>query len=171
MRKRLHFEYFDNPSAEHYAMAQELRPDVLEPDELEIWDLIMPYLAMAGRLKPIYMHTAIEYCRVVSTINRLSKYLRDKRAEADEKPDNKLSGDTYMSYTRNGTQIKMRPEVGQINEARRMLRSYVGDFGLTPAAEKQLNALQLDMFGADKNQNPFAALTEADEHSYSHTLQ
>lgn len=130
--------------------AERLRPvDRLEEDELRVWDRIAPLLALHGYLNDLYLDTLVEYCRVVCKIDDLCKYLRKNK-------------DTYQSDTRNGTQHKSRPEVGQLNECRRMLRSYVGDFGLTPAARKQLNAVQLDLFDDDEI-NPFLDI----ERSYS----
>lgn len=135
---------------EHQDEAKRLRPSFrLEEDELAIWDRIAPLLALHGYLNDLFIDTLIEYCRVVSTIDRLAKYLRKE-------------GDTYKSQTRNGYQEKNRPEVGQLNEARRMLRSYVGDFGLTPQARRQLESAQMDMFGEDEF-NPFIQI----ERTYS----
>ena len=127
------YSYFTNPSDEHYAMADELRPDsILYADELLVWDRISPLLASLGRLHPWYIDTLCEYCRVIVSLAKNAKYLREE-------------GDVYEVSTRNGLQKKNRPEVGQRNEDRRMLRSYVGDFGLTPAAERQFDEVQSDI--------------------------
>lgn len=132
---------------EHLDEARRLRPtNRLVADELSVWDRIAPLLALNGHLNDLFVDTLVEYCRIVVTIDRLVKFLRHE-------------GDTYTSSTRNGFQIKNRPEVGQLNEARRMLRSYVGDFGLTPQARRQLeSALQMDLF--DDDENPFATIEQ-----------
>jgi phage terminase small subunit len=123
----------------------------LQPDELEIWDEIAPLLAMSQRLKPLYKYPLILLCKAIASEHRLTSFLNYTEI-----------GETYESSTRNGYQIKMRPEVGQLNEIRRVIRTYVGDFGLSPSAEKQLmNAMQLDLFDAEKNKNPFSQLDDA----------
>ena len=49
-------------------------------------------------------------------------------------------GETYSAETRNGMQIKSRPEVAQLNETWRQIRALASDFGMTPAAERALGA-------------------------------
>ena len=137
---------------EDYAEANRLRPSSrLEPDELAIWDRIAPLLAAHDYLNDLFIDSLVEYCRVICELDQTVKYLRD-------------NGKTYSSETRNGIQFKSRPEVGQLNELRRMLRSYVSDFGLTPQARKQLEAVQADLFNDDPEENPFIK----DEKTYSH---
>lgn len=132
--------------------ANRLRPsDRLESNELAVWDRIAPLLAAHEYLNDMFVDSLVEYCRVICDIDETVKFLRDK-------------GKTYSSETRNGMQIKSRPEVGQLNELRRMLRSYVSDFGLTPQARKQLEAVQADLFSDDDEpENPFIQ----DEKKYS----
>lgn len=128
---------------EDFAEANRLRPsDRLEPEELAIWDRIAPLLAAHDYLNDLFVDSLVEYCRVVHSIDRYVKLLR-------------VEGETYETVTRNGFQLKCRPEVGQLNEARRMLRSYVSDFGLSPQARKQLEAVQMDIFDDDEEENPF----------------
>ena len=121
-----------------------LRPvDRLEKNELAVWDRLAPLLAAHDYLNDLFVDTLVEYCRVVCEINDIVVYLREH-------------GKTYSTETRNGLQLKSRPEVGQLNELRRMLRSYVSDFGLSPAARKQLESVQMDMFENDLlEKNPF----------------
>lgn len=140
---------------EHLSEAQRLRPvSRLEDNELMVWDRISPLLALHGYLNDLFVDSLVEYCRVIVTIDRLTKFIRE-------------NGDTYESVTRNGFQLKNHPQVGQLNEARRMLRSYVGDFGLTPQARRQLeSAVQSDIFD---DENPFARIEETT--SSSRTLQ
>jgi hypothetical protein len=56
---------------------------------------------------------------------------------------------TDESFARNGLQIKMRPEVGQLNDDWRKWRTFVGMFGLAPLEERNLKSSgpQGDMFG------------------------
>jgi phage terminase small subunit len=150
--------HFDNPDDTHKAQAAELRPAKgLTDEELEFWDEIAPILAQHGRLKPLYKYPLILLCKGLAAEFRLADYLR-------------VHGETYESETRNGYQIKARPEVGQLNENRRLIRTYVGDFGLSPAAEKQLMnaASQLDLFGNGEKGNPFSDIENA---ANGYTLQ
>lgn len=124
----------DEPQAVHYAKSDELRPADLTDAEAEIWNRIGPYLALLGRLKPHYVDFLAEYCRVIVRMAETRRHL-DKY------------GWSYTSEGRNGSQEKMRPEVGQLNDDWRKLRSMVGEFGLAPAAERALKGLaQGDMF-------------------------
>ncbi|WP_426994463.1 P27 family phage terminase small subunit [Methylomonas sp. CM2] len=127
---------------EDFLEATRLRPDDrLEPEELAIWDRIAPLLAAHDYLNDLFLDSLVEYCRVVHSIDKVVRYLRQH-------------GETYSTETRNGLQIKSRPQVGQLNELRRMLRSYVSDFGLSPQARKALEAVQTDIFeddGSDEN--------------------
>lgn len=130
---RPNYSQFECPVDEHYLMAKELRPNtLLSDDELLVWDRITPWLASLGRLQPWYVDTLCEYCRVIVSLTNNAAFLIE-------------NGDTYEIVGRNGAQIKSYPEVGQRNEDRRMLRSYVSDFGLTPAAERQFEEVQGDL--------------------------
>jgi P27 family predicted phage terminase small subunit len=139
---------------EDYAEANRLRPQSrLEPEELAIWDRIAPLLAAHDYLNDLFVDSLVEYCRVVYSIDRIVRYLRREDV-----------GETYTTITRNGTQHKSRPEVGQLNELRRMLRSYVSDFGLTPQARKALEAVQTDIFDPNgSEENPFTRDQKAAE--------
>lgn len=125
----------DEPNAAHIAIAKKLRPTGLSVAERKFWDATAPQMAMLGRLKPHYAHTYADYCCVVARMAATKKFL-DKE------------GWTYESQTRNGFQIKARPEVGQLNDDWRKWRTFVGMFGLAPSEERNLkSSLQGDMFG------------------------
>jgi len=49
-------------------------------------------------------------------------------------------GETYTTKTRDGEQQKTRPEVAQVNETWRQIRSLAGEFGMTPSTERGLNS-------------------------------
>lgn len=138
----LRFTAADLTDSDH-AESNRLRPENrLDSDELSIWDRIAPLLAAHDYLNDLFVDSLVEYCRVVHSIDKNVKYLREH-------------GDTYSADTRNGLQIKCHPQVGQLNELRRMLRSYVSDFGLSPQARKALEAVQSDIFnpdGSEENQ-------------------
>ena len=139
---------------EDYDESNRLRPDSrLESDEIAVWDRIAPLLAAHDYLNDLFVDSLVEYCRVVHSIDKIVKYLHQ-------------NGETYNTETRNGLQIKSRPQVGQLNELRRMLRSYVSDFGLSPQARKALEAVQTDIFDINgSEENPFTRdQTVADAH-------
>jgi phage terminase small subunit len=124
----------DEPKPQHYDKADELRPvNELTEQELVIYDDLAPYLVMLGRLKKHYLHSFCEYCRIYV---RLAVARKDLDAQSW----------TYVIEGRNGEQIKMRPEVAQLNEMFRQFRSLVGEFGLAPAADRGLSNGQLDLF-------------------------
>lgn len=123
----------DEPQSIHFARSESLRPDNLTDAEKIIWDEVGPYLAMVGRLKPLYKHALAEYCRV-------TRRLADARKILDE------SDWTYVVEGRNGRQEKSKPEVAQLNDDWRKWRSLVGEFGLAPAAERGMMSGQGDLF-------------------------
>lgn len=123
----------DAPAAVHFAIAEDLKPDWLTEAEAAAWDRVAPQLAMLGRLKAHFVDALAEYCRIVVR-------LRDARRFLDD------SDWTYVTSGRNGTQVKSRPEVAQMNEDWRKWRSLVGEFGLAPAAERGVSAGQMDIF-------------------------
>lgn len=149
MKIALRFTAHDLTDEDH-AEAQRLRPSTrLIPEELAIWDRIAPLLSAHDYLNDSFLDSLVEYCRVVHSIDRIVRTLREE-------------GDTYESETRNGKQIKSHPYVGQLNELRRQLRGYVSDFGLTPQARKALEATQSDIFGEyGSEENPFTRDQEA----------
>lgn len=125
----------DLPNAAHVDMAEKIRPVGLNAAERKFWNSTAPQMVMLGRLKPHYAHTYADYCCVVVRMAATKRYL-DK---------NKW---TYESQTRNGYQIKARPEVGQLNDDWRKWRTHVGMFGLAPSEERNLkSSSQGDMFG------------------------
>lgn len=125
----------DEPNEAHKAKALALRPSGMSTPERKFWDATAPQMVMLGRLKIHYAHAYAEYCSIVIRMAKTKKFL-----DANEW--------TYETHTRNGLQIKMRPEVAQLNDDWRKWRSLVGEFGLAPAADRgMVSALQGDMFG------------------------
>lgn len=82
--------------------------------------------ATVQRLKPSNVFMFMQLCRAVVRHERIA-------LELDE------LGETYESKTRNGTQVKSRPEVAQFNETFRQIRTLASDFGMTPAAERGMD--------------------------------
>lgn len=48
--------------------------------------------------------------------------------------------ETYTTKTRDGVQEKTKPEVAQVNETFRQIRALAGEFGMTPATERSIQA-------------------------------
>lgn len=105
----------------------------LRPEELQVWDRVAPELASVDRLKPLYLDAVLEYCRVVTRLQESRQYLDEAEW-------------TYIVEGRNGKQIKMRPQVAQVNEWWRHWRSLVGELGLSPASVRDLNMKQRSFF-------------------------
>lgn len=126
----------DEPNAVHIEQAKKMRPAGMSAAERKFWDATAPQMVMLGRLKSHYAHTYADYCCVVARMAKIKRQL-DK------------DGWTYESFTRNGLQKKMCPEVGQLNDDWRKWRTYVGMFGLAPSEERNLktDGPQGDMFG------------------------
>ncbi len=137
---------FKNPTEEHYRQADSLLKivDIKSKEQLRIWNFLAPHLALKNWLSPLHALQLADVCWTWVEMERLKKFL-------------KKEGYTYTTETRDGEQIKNRPEVGQLNELTRRFNSYAGSFGLNPAAEKQLNEFQTDLFktiGGD-SENPY----------------
>ncbi|MCF1434035.1 terminase [Agrobacterium vitis] len=118
-----------NFEARAAAMARELRPDDLPFDVRAIWDRIAPPLCdpRKNRLNDVNVYMFEQLCWTIARHERLRLDVRE-------------GGETYESQTRNGTQLKSRPEVSQLNETWRQIRALASDFGMTPSAERGLQA-------------------------------
>lgn len=116
--------------------AQEMRPRGLPSDIAREWDRVAALLAdpAVDRLQPRFVDVIVEYCR--ATVR-----LRNLRASMPH-----LVDEVYESETRNGKQLKSRPEVAQLNETWRQWRSLVALLGLSPADERNLAPGQGDLF-------------------------
>ncbi len=114
--------------------ANGLRPAGLDDDVRDVWDRIAPHVChpQVDRLKAHMVQPFVLMCRALARYENLRLLMADPAV-----------GETYESHTRNGVQIKSRPEVAQMNESFRQFVTLARDFGLTPAAERGLkNAAQ-----------------------------
>ncbi|MCM2292285.1 P27 family phage terminase small subunit [Allorhizobium sp. BGMRC 0089] len=118
-----------NFEARGVARARELRPAELPFDVRAIYDRLAPPLCdpRKNRLNETNIYMFEQLCWTISRYEKLRLDVRE-------------NGETYESETRNGVQFKNRPEVGQLNETWRQVRALASDFGLTPAAERGLQA-------------------------------
>ncbi|MFY1706243.1 P27 family phage terminase small subunit [Tritonibacter scottomollicae] len=107
---------------------EEIRPEGLTGELRWTFDrLALPLChPTVDRLKPSNVFMFRQLCAAVVRHERLTLELEEL-------------GETYESETRNGVQIKARPEVAQLNETFRQIRGLANDFGMTPAAERGLS--------------------------------
>ncbi|UWR61376.1 P27 family phage terminase small subunit [Phaeobacter inhibens] len=118
---------------------EEIRPEGLTGELRWTFDrLALPLChPTVDRLKPSNVFMFKQLCKAVLRFERLELELEEKT-------------EIYESETRNGNQIKSRPEVAQYNQAFRDVRSLANDFGMTPAAERGLSgAVQMGFNFAD----------------------
>jgi P27 family predicted phage terminase small subunit len=109
--------------------AAELKPTGLSARSSTVWNRLAPAVChpTVGRLKPHTVQAFVLLCDAVARYEQLVSWLKRNK-------------ETYTAKTRNGLQHKMRPEVGQRNEAFRQALTMLRDFGLTPAAERGMTA-------------------------------
>lgn len=111
------------------ARAAQLRPEGLVDAVRWVYDRLAPALChpTKDRLNEVNVFMFIQLCRAVV---RHEQYI----TLIDE------LGETYHTKTRNGDQMKSRPEVAQLNETWRQIRALASDFGMTPAAERSIKS-------------------------------
>lgn len=107
--------------------ARELKPEGLPFTVSAVWDRIAPPLCdpRKNRLNDSNVFMFEQLCWTIDRHEKLRVDIGD-------------NGETYEAVTRNGTQQKSRPEVGQLNETWRQIRALASDFGMTPSAERGL---------------------------------
>jgi P27 family predicted phage terminase small subunit len=111
-----------------FARANELRPEGLIDKVRCIYDRLAPALChpTKSRLNETNVFMFVQLCRSVVRYEHYTTLIEEL-------------GETYSATTRNGTQLKSRPEVAQLNETWRQIRALASDFGMTPAAERGLH--------------------------------
>lgn len=121
--RRLDFE------ASAKAKAKSLKPRGLDRDVSKVWDRLAPCVChpTVNRLAPHMVEAFVMLCRSIARHERLRAIIETE-------------GETYESASRNGSQLKSRPEVGQLNESFRQVLTLLRDYGLTPAAERGIKA-------------------------------
>jgi P27 family predicted phage terminase small subunit len=111
-------------TSQQMAEAAELKPE-MPASAGAVWDRLAPEMMSLNRLKPHFVDAFAEYCYLLARIAETRKFLIE-------------NGETYVAETRNGRQIKSRPEVAQLNDDWRKLARLTSCFGLTPSDEKSL---------------------------------
>lgn len=119
---------------------KKLCPRGISTEERRVWNRVAPDLARASRLKPLFVDYVLEYCRTKVEMDELRAFIEE-------------NGRTYVVHGRNGSQIKNRPEVGQLNEVKRFWNSMVAQLGMSPATELRFNDKQGSLFGDDEFEN------------------
>lgn len=118
------------------AKARKLKPRGLDRAVSRIWDRLAPAVAhpTIDRLKPHMVESFRMLCEAVAEYEAYRAILARPEIYADGRV--LPPSETYEVETRNGRQIKSKPEVAQRNEAFRRVLTLLRDFGLTPAAER-----------------------------------
>lgn len=121
-----------------------LRPRGLDAELQREWNRVATILAdpTVDRLKARYVDAILEYCRLCVRLRALYAAFE------------KIEDETYEAETRNGTQRKTDPRVGQRNETWRQWNSLRMELGLGPASERNLLPGQGDLF--DETEQHFA---------------
>lgn len=116
-----------NLQARALTRAAQLRPEGLLEEERWVYDRLAPPLChpTKDRLNEINIFMFLQLIRSVVRYERYYLLLKEL-------------GETYEVSSRNGKQVKSRPEVAQLNETWRQIRALASDFGMTPAAERAL---------------------------------
>lgn len=144
-------------------LAYRLRPRGLDSGMRSEWMRVAPMLADPGldRLKPHFVDTVLEYCRVMIRLRDIRQFFSDLEetrrlqkiyatrahsAIGDIECEHPLAGEIYEVKGRNGAQLKAHPHVAQMNEAWRQWRSLVAMLGLSPTDERNMTAGQGDLF-------------------------
>lgn len=123
--------------------AAALKPKGLPDDVSAMWDRLGPPLCMPHRRFPLDEASAYMFEQLCHAAVRLDQL---RRAVADE-------GEVYESEGRQGRQIKNHPNVGQMNECYRQVRSLAAEFGMTPQSARgvQLPGQQAFRFNDDQD--------------------
>jgi P27 family predicted phage terminase small subunit len=131
----VHFPGAEESEEFHRRRAIELRPKGLTRAQRQEWLRIAVELSKVGRLKPLFVDLIADYVYLLLKVAGTRKQLDDE-------------GWTYGSETRDGHQMKNKPEVGQYNDDWRKLYVLAARLGLSPADEQRLrNNRQGDLFG------------------------
>jgi hypothetical protein len=155
---------YPEPNKAHIEQAKDYLKLVslpLDKKEKKIWMIYAPMLIMANRFKPVYVEHFAEYCRTLSRLNDITKFLGkinqenikiilDNYRKSKNQSNDLIQSNCnwiYASDTRNGFQLKNHPLVSQLNDDWRKIRNYVGSFGLAPCEERGIND---DMFGSSE---------------------
>lgn len=111
---------------------ERLRPRGFTKAQARLWNERVLRFYMRGILREDYADILFEYIVCLDDIRRYRAVL-------------KAEGETYISEGRQGTQIKNRPEIGQLNERWRNWARLVAELRMTPASARELGDIE-DLF-------------------------
>jgi len=126
-------EFQGRPDEWYQERSDDLRPSDLKDSEREIWDRVAPQLCRVGRLKALFVDVIAEYCRITACLVEARKMLDEEQW-------------IYVTTGRHGEQRKANPRLAQLNDDWRKWRSLVGELGLSPNTDRNLNSAQGDLF-------------------------
>lgn len=117
--------------------SKELMPRGITAAQKKIWLRLGSVMVASGRLNDYSADSFLEYCDVKVEMDTLKKF-------------RKANGYTYETIGRHGEQIKLYPEIAQLNTLRIQFFQMCAHFGLTPATESRVNEAK-----ALEESNPF----------------
>ena len=109
-------------------------PAWLDPDAKREWRRVTPELDRLGVLTLIDRAALSAYCQAAARVMQAERVLTDKGLTAETYREG-LDGDMYL------TGIVTRPEVGIALKYYGVMKTYLVEFGLTPASRTKLAAV------------------------------
>lgn len=112
------------------------KPDDLSPDAAWLWDQVIEQMQTTGILKPIDAASLEALCETFARWREAVRFRRERALLAS-----------------NSQGVVAAPWIGIEERASKEFRAWCSEYGLTPAAERNLAG---DDTGADAADNPFA---------------
>ncbi|HYE51205.1 MAG TPA: phage terminase small subunit P27 family [Azospirillaceae bacterium] len=104
-------------------------PAHLSPPALVVWLEEMPRLRQLRLLKPTDLAAFAVYCEAAGRYRTASAVVAER-------------GMTYESVSKHGSMVRVRPEVGVMERAERIMRQFMSELGMTSKARVQTLATQ-----------------------------
>jgi P27 family predicted phage terminase small subunit len=121
-------------------------PDYLQGYARECWQNLAPKLAKKGWITALDQPLFESFCQVYNEYRLAVEALSD---ESDRGVYDPKDGRTYWSYGRSGKMLRTRPQIAQMHEAIRQMKSLANEFGLSPAARTRLRGSDQGSFFDD----------------------
>lgn len=142
------------PQPPPFSRAAPVRPEHLDPDGAWLWDQVVDQMNSVGLLKPLDGSALEVMCETFSRWREAVR-MRKEQARRDEEQNEFGSGMLHGNSQGKVT----APWLGIEERAAKDLRTWFAEFGITPAAEKNLVADVPETnpgIGGGFNGNPFA---------------
>ena len=115
-------------------MSKKMDPPKSHPEFVKKWKALLPEITARDNFKPGHLYQLEVLCDLYVEYSQLMDILE-------------VTGQTFVSIDgRNGTQIKQRPEVNQLNSVRAEIRSYSRHLGLLLVKDTDTGGDQEDEF-------------------------